>query len=89
MISDALDGIEIVAVHAKDARAAMVDDIGEVFRGQTVIDGNQHSADLGHGIEGLKLRMSVRRDIRDSIPTLDSHLLQEADQRSQRARNSS
>jgi len=31
--SDALDGVEIVAVHAKDAGAAVVDDVGEVLCG--------------------------------------------------------
>ena len=63
-------------MHAKDAGAAVVDDIGEVFRGQTVIDGNQHGADLGHGIKRLELRVRVRSDIGNAIPTLDSHLLQ-------------
>ena len=63
-------------MHAKDAGATVVDDIGEVFCGQTVIDGNQHGTDLGHGIKRLKLRMSqFRSDIGHSIPTLDSHLL--------------
>ena len=74
--SDALDGVEIVAVHAEDAGAAVVDDIDEVFRGQTVIDGNEHGADLRHGIKRLKLRMGIRSDIGHAVPSLDSHLLQ-------------
>jgi hypothetical protein len=60
----------------EDAGAAVVNDVGEIFRNQTVVNGNEHGADLGHGIEGLKLRMSVRSDIGHSIPSLNSHLLQ-------------
>ena len=61
---------------AKHARAAVVDDIGEIVGGQTIVDGNEHGADLRHGIERLELRMGIGRDIGDAVAGLDPHLLQ-------------
>ena len=74
--ADRIDGVEIVAVDAKHARAAVVDDVDEIVGGQPIVDRNEHRADLRHGVERLKLRMRVGRDIGDAVARLDPHLLQ-------------
>ncbi len=49
--ANALDRIEIIRVHADNPGPAVVDQIREIIRDQTVIQGDEDSADLRHGIE--------------------------------------
>ena len=63
-------------MRADDPRAAMIDQISEIVRGQTVIQGHQHRANLRHRVKGLKLSVRVRRQISDAIALPNSEALQ-------------
>ena len=63
-------------MRANDPRAAVVDDICEVFGGQPVVDRHQHRADLRHGVERFELSVRVRRDIGHPVAGRDIQLLQ-------------
>jgi hypothetical protein len=54
----------------------VVDDVGEVFRGETVVDRHQDGADLRDGVERLELGMGVRRDVRHPVILLHTEVLQ-------------
>ena len=74
--ANAVDGLEIIAVCANDARAAVIDEVNEIVRGQAIVNRHQHRADLRHGIERFELRVGVRRDIGDAVARANPKLLQ-------------
>lgn len=59
-----------------DARAGVVDDVGEIVGDEPVIDRDEDGADLRDRVEGLELRMRVGRDVRDAVAGGDAQLLQ-------------
>ena len=73
---DAIHRLEIIRVRAHHARAAVVDDVGEVVGGQAVVDRHDDRADLRHGIEGFELRVRVRRDVGHAIALAHAEPLQ-------------
>src|ERR1041385_6482380 len=54
-------------MRADDLRAAVINQISEVVRGQTIIDRHQHGANLRHCIKRFELRVSIRRDVSHAI----------------------
>jgi len=69
--ADAVDGVEIVGVHADNGGARVADDVREVPGGQAVVDGDEHRAELGNRVERLELGMRVGRDVGDPIALAD------------------
>jgi hypothetical protein len=61
---------------ADNLRAAVVDEIDEVGGGQTIVDRDQHRANLRHRIERFQLGVSVGRDVGDAIALLDTKSLE-------------
>lgn len=47
--------------------AAVVNQINEIIRGETIVDGHQDRANLRHCIKGFELCMGVRRNVSDPI----------------------
>src|SRR5437588_7385658 len=74
--TNAIDCAEIIAVCAKHARAAVIDEINEIVRGQAKIQWHQHRAQLRHGVERLQLRMSIGREIGNAIARANAEPLQ-------------
>ena len=74
--ADAVHGVEVVGMHADHARAAVLENIGEVVRGEAEVDGHDHGADLRHRVEGLQMRVGVRRDGGHAVARLHAQLLQ-------------
>ena len=74
--ADAVDGIQQVAVHADDPRAAMIEDVLEIGRRQAVVDRHEDGADLRYGVKRFELRVRVRSDIRDAIAFTNAESLQ-------------
>ena len=48
---------------ADHLRTAVIDDVVEVLRLQSIVDGYQHRAHLRHGVVALEVRMGVRGDV--------------------------
>ncbi len=65
-----------VRMHAHDLRAAVVDEIDEVFRRQPIVEWNDHRADLRHGVILFEMVMRVQREGRHAIALLDSEHLE-------------
>ena len=61
-VADAVHRRQVLLGHAEHRGAGVVHDVDEVLAGQPVVDRHQHGADLRHGVEGLQLRVRVRRD---------------------------
>jgi hypothetical protein len=72
---DAVHGRHIVRVHADDARAAVIDDVGEVGRGEPEIDRHEHRPDLRNGVERFELLMGVGCDVGDTVARPDAETL--------------
>src|SRR5438046_1118733 len=62
--------------HAEDPRAAMINEIDELFGRQPEIDWHQHRADLRHRVKRLELRVRVGRDVRDPVALTDAQRLE-------------
>ena len=75
-VADAVYGVEVVAVNADDAGAAVVDNVGEVVGGEAVVDGDEDRAELRDRVEGFELGMGVGRDVGDAIAFAHAHALQ-------------
>ena len=63
-------------MRADHLRAAMIDNVFEIFRQQTVVDRHKHRAHLGHGVVSFKMGMRVRRNIGNAVALADAHPLQ-------------
>ena len=74
--ANAIDRFEIIGVRADDARAAVVDQIGEIVGGQAVVERHENGADLRHGIERFQLGVGVRRDVGHAVALLHTERLQ-------------
>src|SRR5206468_5435443 len=70
--ADAINGLEIILVRADDARAAMVDDVGEIVGRQAEVDRHEHGPDLRNRVERLQLRVRVGRDVDDPVALPDA-----------------
>src|SRR5207253_6637377 len=67
LVPDAVDRLQVFVAGAGDGRTRVVDDIGKVIRRQAVVDRDEDGADLWDGVEGLELRVDVRRNVRDPV----------------------
>ena len=76
LVPDAVDSLEIILMRADHLRAAMIDNVFEIFRQQTVVDRHKHRAHLGHGVVSFKMGMRVRRNIGNPVALADAHPLQ-------------
>ena len=70
-----IHGVQVFAIRADHGRATVLDDVTEIVGTQAVVDRHDDGANLGHGIEGFQMRMSVRRDAGDAVAGRDSQLL--------------
>src|SRR5438552_13281792 len=61
---------------ANDTGAAVIDQVKKVLCGQAKVQWHQDSAQLRHGVERLQLRMSIGREIGDTIARANSEPLQ-------------
>ena len=61
-VADAVHRRQVLLGHAEHGGAGVVHDVDEVLRGQPVVDRHQDGAELRHRVEGLQLRVRVRRD---------------------------
>ena len=61
---------------ADDARPRVVDDVGEIVRGEAEVDRYEHGPDLRDRVERLELRVRIRRDVDDAVALLDTECLQ-------------
>ena len=75
IVTDTVDGPDVIGVGAHDPGAAVVDDVLEFFRLQAEIYRHQHGPDLRNRVEGLKLRVGIGRYIGDSIALLNAQAL--------------
>jgi len=68
--------VQVIRMRAHDLGSAVLDEVREVGRGQAVVDGHDHGADLGDGVERLELGVRVGRDVGDTIAGAHAELLQ-------------
>ncbi len=66
----------MLRVRAHDARAAVVDDVGEVVGVEPVVDRDEHGTELRDRIERFELRVGVRCDVGDPVALADPKPLQ-------------
>src|SRR5206468_10546815 len=62
---------------ANDTGAAVIDQVKKVLCGQAKVQWHQDSAQLRHGVERLQLRMSIAREIGDTIARANAESLQD------------
>src|SRR4029077_3629920 len=62
---------------ANHAGAAVIDQVKKVVCGQAKVQRHQHSAELWYGVERLELRMSIGREIGDTVAHATSEPLQD------------
>ncbi len=74
--ADSVDRCQTFGGHAHDLRAAVRDDVREIVGGEPVVDRHQDGPNLRHRIEGLELRVDVRRDVRHTVARRHAQALQ-------------
>ena len=74
--ADAVDRLEIIAVGAHDAGAAVLEEVSEVVGREAIVEWHEHRADLRHRVERFELCLSVGRDVGDAIALTHTQRLQ-------------
>ena len=74
--SNAIDGIQIIAVSAHHACATVIDDVGKIGRRQPEVDRHDDGADLRHGVVALQMAMCVGGNVGHPVARLNAKGLQ-------------
>jgi hypothetical protein len=75
---DGLDRLDVILVDEQHFRAAMVDDVDEIGGRESVVDWDEHGADLRDCVIAFQVGGNVLRDIGEPVAGLDAELLQPA-----------
>ena len=70
------DLVRVFPVDQQGLRFGVLQNVGEVRRGEAVVEGRQNGADLRHGKEGFQHAVAVRRQHGDRVPLADAALAQ-------------